>query len=83
MDPETVTTTVPPSKRQKFVELANRRVNNALKAISLIGTLSNRNAYEYSKEDLAKIFKALDEAIDSVRQRFETKKPEQGGGFRL
>jgi hypothetical protein len=82
MDIETETT-VPTSKRQKFVELANRRVNNALKAISLIGMLSNRSAYEYSKDDAAKIFKALDEASASIRQRFETKKPEQGAGFHL
>ena len=45
-------------KRKKFVELAESRVNRAIKDIRLIGNLSNRSAYEYSEEDIRRIFRA-------------------------
>lgn len=61
--------------RQKFVSLANSRVNRALKDIQLIGNLSNRSNYDYTIEDVNKIFKALNKAIQDCKNRFdETKK---------
>ena len=62
------------SKREKFVTLATARVNNALKAISLIGNLSNKGAYDFSTEDVSRIFKALNEQVETTRQRFEQPK---------
>ena len=38
-------------KRIKFRELAEKRVNNAMKNIQLIGNLSNTRAYEYDDEE--------------------------------
>ena len=60
-------------RRSKFVELANKRVTNALKYISLIGNLSNQSAYSYTKEDVAKIIKALSLEVDNIRRKFESK----------
>src|SRR5262249_56798948 len=45
--------------REKFVGLANKRVIRAIKAIQLIGNLSNRSNYDYTDEDVDKILKAL------------------------
>ncbi len=42
-------------KRQKFVELAEARVNRAIKDIRLIGNLSNRSAYDFSEDDVRKM----------------------------
>lgn len=58
-------------KAEKFVELANKRVNKALKHLKLVGNLSNRNNYEYSEQQVRKIVKALQEEIDGIRQRFQ------------
>ncbi|MBW7924735.1 MAG: hypothetical protein H3C59_08325 [Burkholderiaceae bacterium] len=58
-------------KRQKFVEIATRRVNGVIREIRLIGNLSNRSAYEYSEEDVRKIAKALQRELDAMRARFE------------
>lgn len=58
--------------REKFVRLANKRVSNALKALQLIGNLSNRSNYDYTDEDVAKILKALQDELNSCRRRFET-----------
>ena len=57
-------------KRKKFVELAEARVNRAIKDIRLIGNLANRSAYEYSEEDVRKVFRALSREIDAAKSRF-------------
>jgi hypothetical protein len=57
--------------RDKFVRLANKRVNSAIKAINLIGNLSNRSNYDYSEEDVAKIFRALQVEVSACKKRFD------------
>lgn len=58
-------------KRQRFVDIATRRVNGVIKEIRLIGNLSNRSAYEYTEEDVRKITKALQRELDAMKTRFE------------
>ncbi|KCZ83526.1 hypothetical protein HAD_13019 [Hyphomonas adhaerens MHS-3] len=57
-------------KRDKFVRLAENRVNKAIKDIQLIGNLCNKSAYEYTDEDVKKIFRALQEAVDGSKKRY-------------
>lgn len=59
------------SDRQKFVELANKRVSKALHDIQLIGNLSNKSNYHYTDNDIAKIFKALNGELKVCRKRFD------------
>jgi hypothetical protein len=54
----------------KFRRLAESRVNRALNDIRLIGNLSNKNNYDYSSEEIDKIFRALDSELKQVRARF-------------
>jgi len=57
-------------KREKFVALATRRVNRAIRDLRLIGNLSNRSAYTYTDEDVRKIIRALQRELDAVKARF-------------
>ena len=57
-------------KRSKFVDLANQRVNKAIDQLRLIGNLSNRAAYDYTDDDVRKIIKALQRALDAAKARF-------------
>ncbi|MGP1354626.1 MAG: hypothetical protein ACTS1Z_15030 [Parasphingopyxis sp.] len=57
-------------KRQKFIELAESRVNRAIKDLRLIGNLANTNSYEYSESDAKEIFKALQTELDTAKSRF-------------
>lgn len=59
------------SKREKFVRLANSRVNRALKNIRIVGNLANRSRYEYTEGDLEKIMKALRSELRTLQKRFE------------
>lgn len=56
--------------RDKFVELANKRVTRVIKDLRLVGNLSNRRIYEYTEEDAKKILKALQRELDSLKIRF-------------
>lgn len=58
------------TKRQKFVELAEARVNKTLKDLQLIGNLSNRSAYEFDEADIRKVFNTLQKALDTAKSRF-------------
>lgn len=57
-------------KRKKFIDLAEARVNRAIKDIRLIGNLANKNSYEYSEDDARKITRALQKELDSAKSRF-------------
>ena len=59
------------TKRDKFVRLAENRMNNALKQIQLLSNLSNTRAYEYTEEDIQKIVKTLKNAVSELEHSFK------------
>ncbi|MFT6031150.1 MAG: hypothetical protein ACI8O8_002900 [Oleiphilaceae bacterium] len=69
--------------REKFVELAEKRVTKTLKDIRLIGNLSNKSNYSYSNTDVKKIYGTLRKALDEMKIRFETNGEEIQDSFRL
>lgn len=71
------------SKREKFVQLAESRTVNAIKAIRIIGKLGNRNAYDYDDADVRKIVKALNDEIEALKNRMKTTKSSDGVDFKL
>jgi hypothetical protein len=56
--------------RERFVELANKRVTNAIKSIRLVGNLANKRAYNYSDADARKIIRAMQDELDILKSRF-------------
>lgn len=72
-----------PDRREKFVELAEKRVNKALSQIRLIGNLSNRSNYFYTEQDVKSIHRALRRAVDEMKARFDNKGANQNDEFKL
>jgi transcriptional antiterminator len=70
-------------KREKFIRLAEQRVNRTMNDIRLIGNLSNRNAYSFTDEDVKKIFKALQKELDQAKSRFTDADVGSLGDFKL
>ena len=70
-------------KREKFIRLAEQRVNRSLNDLRLIGNLSNRNAYTFTDDDVKKIFKTLQKELDQARARFTDSENSSGGDFKL
>lgn len=63
------------SPAERFKRLAKARTNKALKAISLIKNLSNRNLYHYTGDQLEVIIGALVDEVESLQAAFEPKQP--------
>ena len=70
-------------KRDKFVELAERRTRNAIRAIRIIGKLGNKNAYQYDESDVQKIVRALGKEIESLRGRMLRSGSKEAVDFKL
>lgn len=58
------------TKRDKFVRLAEARTNKAIDMIRLISNLSNKNNYEYSEEDVQKIFSTIEKELKNAKAKF-------------
>ena len=71
------------NKRLKFVELANKRVNRALKDLSLVANLANKRNYEYEDDEARKIIKALQNELDSVKHSFTSDSTSRSANFEL
>ena len=61
----------PETKHQKFVRLAEARTNKIIATLRLLGNCSSPAAYEYSSNDVKKIFRAIEEATTDTKRRFE------------
>ena len=70
-------------KRAKFVELAENRTVNAIRAIRVIGKLGNKSAYEFDDSDVRKIISALSKEIDSLKARMTSKNGKGEVDFKL
>jgi hypothetical protein len=80
----TVTHAVPKAgRREKFVDLAQKRTKNAIKAIRVIAKLGNKNAYEFSESDINKIAKALTREVDVMKSRMLSTSAKEAVDFTL
>lgn len=70
-------------KSVAFKRLASARVTKAIATLRGIGALSNRSAYVYDAQQVAKIMDALKGAVNAVNQQFDKPDAPSGGGFTL
>jgi len=58
------------SKRDRFIRIAEARTNKIINMTKLLSNCSNRKVYDYSFEDIEKIFSAIEKEIRLAKQRF-------------
>jgi len=68
-------------KRAKFVELGERRVANAIKALRLVGNLADKNNYNYSARDAMDITRALRAEVSDVANKFKSSDSGKSGSI--
>ena len=61
-------------KREKFKKLAEARTQKLRDMIKLLGNLSNTYAYEYTQEEVNKIFNTLEKDLKDAKAKFKTDK---------
>lgn len=59
------------NKRERFEDVAGKRVQYIIDKLELLGNCSNRNNYEFNAEDVRKMFSAIKEAIKRTDIKFE------------
>lgn len=62
------------NKRERFKRLAVYRTNEILKRIKVLSNCSNKSAYEYSEEEINKIFNEIDRALKESKAKFNFSK---------
>ena len=71
------------SKEAAFIKLAEKRTNKALRGLDSIANLSNKYYYDYSEEQVAKIFRALKERLSEAEEAFKKASPNDKEDFKL
>jgi isopropylmalate/homocitrate/citramalate synthase len=58
-------------KRNRFEKVAQKRVQFILDKLELLSNCSNKSNYDYSEEDVKKMFSAIKERMKQVEARFQ------------
>lgn len=57
-------------KRENFRRLATRRTNAVIDKLRVLGHCSNPWQYEYTEEEVQKMFKAINDELKAVKAKF-------------
>ena len=60
-------------KRKKFMELAGKRVNNVMHDIQILEPMARSNSYDFTKDDVEKMFSAMQDSLNATKAEFEKK----------
>ena len=64
-------------KKERFKRLATQRTNTVLQKLKVLGNCSNRSAYDYSEEDIGKIFSEIDRRVRETKSKFHFPKSKE------
>ena len=59
------------SRREAFRRLATKRTNAVLDKLRVLGHCANPHLYEYSDEDVKKIFRTIEAVVKETKSRFQ------------
>ena len=68
------------SKEQAFKRVAGKRAQRILKQLELLGNCGNKHNYEYTEEQVAKLFRNIDAQLQEARNHFNIHRSK---GFQL
>lgn len=57
-------------KRERFKRLGAQRTNSVLQRLKVLGNCSNRNAYDYTEEEINKIFSEIERRARETKAKF-------------
>jgi GTP cyclohydrolase I len=71
------------NKRLRFEKVAAKRVEKILHYLDLLGNCSNRNNYEFTNNDVEKMFKEIQKAVSNSKNRFEIELSKKNKRFKF
>jgi len=64
-------------KEQRFKRIAEKRVRRVLDSLRSLSQCSNKRMYNWNKEQLKKIWDAIDHDLKSCQENFKNAEPEE------
>lgn len=61
----------------RFKRVARRRTENILNLLRILGNCANKSTYQYTEEDITKIFRAIDEQLRLTKMKFRSSRPQK------
>lgn len=58
------------TKRERFIRLAEARTNKIIDMMRLLGNCASKANYDYTDEDVRKIFIALEKELKNTKNKF-------------
>ena len=58
------------SRSERFKRIAAKRTNDILEKIRILGNCSNKSSYEYTEEEINKIFSEIDKQLKLTKAKF-------------
>ena len=58
------------TRRERFRRLAAARTSAVLKKLKVLGNCANKSAYEYSPEEVRKVFSAIESKLKETKAKF-------------
>ena len=59
------------ANRDRFVRIAEGRVNRTLDALDSLGNCANRRNYDYTDADVKKIFNTIEKKVEETKLMFQ------------
>lgn len=59
------------TKEERFIRVAEKRVQNIIKGIRSLSQLTNKKVYEWNEAQLEKIFSAIQHELEICQQSFD------------
>jgi hypothetical protein len=64
-------------KHERFKRVASKRTNDILEKIRILGNCSDRRNYEYSDDEISKIFSGIEKQLKVIKVKFRLGKKER------
>ena len=70
-------------KKERFIRVATRRTNAILKSIAILSNCANRSAYEYTEDEVNRIFNEIEKELRTAKMKFQPGKNNRKKEFKL
>ncbi len=65
------------TRHERFKRIASKRTNEILEKIRILGNCSNKSSYEFTEEEVNKIFSEIDKHLKLTKAKFLAGKRER------
>jgi len=71
------------TKRERFIDVGGSRVQMVIDKIDNLSKCANRRNYEFTQDDIDKMFRAISDKLRNVKAKFESELSSSNKGKRI